>query len=118
MAPPSLATSPIGNFPELWSFVKTNYFYGPKDIGQVYYEEYQPGCDGGTVEDIEKGSSYPKQIGKTVEAKVDQMSCQLHNLHVKYFSVKFILCVCYTSKVSLFCSGSLKVHILSTTFLS
>ena len=47
-------------------------------------DEYQPGCDGGAVEDVEKGSSYSQQIGKAVEAKVDQMSCQLHNLDVKH----------------------------------
>ena len=50
-------------------------------------EEYQPGSDGGAVEDVEKGSSYSQQVGKAVEAKVDQMPCQLHNLDVKQFSV-------------------------------
>ena len=45
--------------------------------------EYQPGCDGGAVEDVEKGSSYSQQISEAVETKVDQMSCQLYNLDVK-----------------------------------
>ena len=47
-------------------------------------DEHTPGCDGGAVEDVEKGSSYSQQISKAVEAKVDQMSCQLHNLGAKH----------------------------------
>ena len=60
---------------EVWCFT---------EVQDDVQDEYQPGCDGGAVEDVEKGSSYSQQIGKAVEAKVDQMSCKLHNLDVKH----------------------------------
>ena len=71
---------------EVWCFT---------EVQDDVQDEYQPGCDGGAVEDVEKGSSYSQQIGKAVEAKIDQMSCQLHNLDVKHWSVKFMVCLKY-----------------------
>ena len=34
----------------------------------------------GAVQDVQKGPSDPEQVGETVEAEIDQVAGQLHNL--------------------------------------
>jgi len=61
------------------------------DIGDTADWTRQSDCSGRylTVENVKQCLRQPKQVTETVETKIDEMSCQLHNLSTNDFIISY-----------------------------